>query len=203
MVKIEVISDFRGLKQGEVFVFDKDINIIVGSNGSGKSALLSMLRGTLCPNKKTDYLANFDTAAECCKVTTDIHDVFCLDPRFDNPFSFMGDMAGFLEYGSTQSSRISQGEHNKWQLANRVISKIQKRDSSEKCLMVFDEFENGFDVQWQYKAPVFLSNMAAKFNAVVIAASHNIQTILAQEEVFDMETRSWVNESAYVAQFII
>jgi ABC-type multidrug transport system ATPase subunit len=205
-ITIKIKKDYRGLKENEEFVFDKDITIIVGSNGSGKSSLINLLRSQW----KGHYMGRIDRKSdldELCSVEGLDEFVHKYDYATDTD-SLAGKSFVDMSYLTKDKGlgitvmRFSAGQTQLAQL-NNIISKIATTyKEGEKQLVIFDEPEKGLDLKTQYKFASAIRNFKPKLNTTCIVITHSLPFLDSFGSVYDMDTRSIMSTDELITTFL-
>lgn len=230
-MKFTFNKDFRKFKAGETVeipIIPFGVTWVVGSNSSGKSTLMKLLRHkkdslTKILNKKREGYIHEDTDIKDLKpddVTIEIPDfphMLFLDAVADDPTSLWNSASAYsyLAGGGATLSRRSKGEKSFAMLSNflqdakKVISnpeefldkdKNDENVSPDFGLIVLDEVDEGMDLKNQVIFSDMLEKMAFTMRSNVVCITHSIliPIVAGAKEVFDMDTRSVVNVDDYM-----
>ena len=114
-MKITIKNDFRRLKQGDVYEFEKDLGytLVAGANGYGKSSLFHALRGLQNDlEEKSLYKDGFIKLSENIYVEHEFEKIFFLDSIMDDGNNLMisYDAVNFMESGGFATKDKSHDE---------------------------------------------------------------------------------------------
>lgn len=84
------------------------------------------------------------------------------------------------------------GNRSKWIHEN-------KADWNEKCLLVFDEVDKGFDLRYQVGLHNMLTNLPVMHGVKILAVSHTLIPMLLEDKVYAFKYRIMLSPSTYVA----
>lgn len=185
--KVEVtLNDHYYLKKGFSINNLKNVTLIVGDQGCGKSSMLSLIS----ENKGIDV-----ELTEMGKqgVTTRYFDFEKDNPRTINP-KFLSDPNGNdIRYGPIVAIR------SKWESHGEVLIgfSIDGLNKGENCIFIFDEPESSLSVRNQYGL-IKAIDKAVSNKCQVIIATHCLPLIQSQEEVYSMEHKKWMKSSEFI-----
>ncbi len=198
-------------KKGLHIEFKEGVNIIVGENGSGKSTLFSLIKhyaGT-APDRMTRALSDLKTDEEFIMshrehyrgeliVDGDIsfkNTVF-FDAEKDNPVVAIPKM-------TTPSNMIPMAvqlwdaqEESHGESMKPILEYIL--DESHGGILFFDEPDTALSLKNQVWLGKEMIRSAKENGNQIIASTHALALINQFDDVFDMETRKWVNRKRYV-----
>lgn len=168
--------------------FKNPIEVLVGSNGSGKSSLLSAIRGVFVSPSFSGgslYDHGFKELSNQVTIEHDFDKAFFYDSVKDNPKDMNNnyDAMEFIRGGAFHTRDKSHGQSSMYMLS-RMIGEVEEyrvANPTAKILVVFDEPEVGFDLSMQFKLPNIIANVVKKLNCQVIVASHNYMLVTSQE----------------------
>lgn len=165
----------------------KDINILVGDQGVGKSTLLSGLA-----NKK-EWLGYELTEKGLLGVDTFYFDTESMNPKMAEIHSYStpdGRSKGIGMMGKLASHFLSHGENMKVYTADGI-------GKAKDCILFFDEPESGLSLRNQYR----LANgiyACIKRNCQVFVATHSLVLIKTFPEVYSLEHTSWMSTDDFI-----
>jgi predicted ATPase len=163
--------------------FRNGLNILVGENGSGKSTLLQLLS---TPEEDKEL-----KAIEFNPVGFEFR---FFDTEKSNP-RIKGSLAQSKSIGFDISSRfMSHGEV--------MLPIITAAESFKGLLLLIDEPEAGISLSNQKKVLEAL-RWAVKGNCQVIASTHSYVLIKSVEEIFSMDSKTWVSSKEYLDKIIL
>jgi predicted ATPase len=168
---VEVISDVFPLKAGIKLDFNKNITIIVGDNGVGKSTLLECIRDhygyvddTYLRRQGMKKHIKIDTVPEKFNFTyIDFHGD---DRKFAGAFG--NDLGMQLQQVKASSGQVSIS------LLNNALGDI---DKVRNGVVIFDEPCRGQSIKNKWKVVNLISGLSKKMNCQVILTTHS-DTIL-------------------------
>lgn len=92
--------------------------------------------------------------------------------------------------------RKSNGER---QLQNLGKWVQENQDNwNEKCLLILDEADKGFDLRYQVGLHNMLINIPAKNNVKFLVVSHTLIPILLEDKVYAFQYRRMLSPSTYI-----
>lgn len=216
MIKITINKAYRNFKEGDVFELrtsEKPL-FIVAENGSGKTSLLSGIRGIKDSlkniNKKIfDGMSSVQqkVAASEFKACTTVEglegfdEVFCCDRISDDPTSMelAATCTGFITGGGYRAQRLSGGQKSIMMLSNFIakISKVHEKD--KKALIIFDEMDTGLSMTMQQRYVDKTKKILEKYgieNASLIFVTHNPLTILGAKEctIYELDLKAYYDD---------
>lgn len=171
LLKLKFKQDFRNFKKNEEFIFYKDINLLVGDQGSGKSSILQILT-----NKHKDIVS-----IECDKLTTLSFDFEKDNPRISSYFKTPLDIhARFQSHGQTMLS---------------IINSIKIENCSD--VLIMDEPDTALSIRSIYKL-INKLKILHKNNKYVILSSHNPYLISAFKNVLSLDHKKWITSKEFI-----
>lgn len=185
-------KEFRNIKPFTI-EFKDGINVIVGENGSGKSTLLNLLD----PSENTIYSTNLDAEFDV-EITDLCKEVGCDTRYFDsekmNPRT-VKDANYALDVKYTLISHfMSHGQS--------LFPLVEEVKKFKNTFVMLDEPENGISISNQLKLIEAFKKSVENKNQLVIS-THSYFIIKSVDEVFDLETMSWIDSKEYLKKFNI
>jgi len=185
---------------------DKDVILITGSNGCGKSTLINSLRSHLCTNRDrqdkyldTANLLYSEIKSELKPITevdTDFKNAYYLSSEFDDPLSMYTtfDASAFIDNGGWATSHVSKGQRLLYQFVQYM--KKYRDNFDENTLLVFDEVDTGYDLKNQITFYKLLPKMCKNYGCKCIVVTHcAIPFIYGNYTIYDMNNKKFVEDN--------
>jgi len=168
---VEVISDVFPLKAGIKLDFNKNITIIVGDNGVGKSTLLECIRDHY------GYVDDTYLRRQGMKKHIKIDDV---SEKFNFTYiDFHGDDRKFAgAFGNDFDMQLQQMKASSGQVSISLLNNaLGDIDKVRNGVVIFDEPCRGQSIKNKWKVVNLISGLSKKMNCQVILTTHS-DTIL-------------------------
>lgn len=189
LTDIEFKENVRCLNKGLHIDF-KDVTLLVGNQGCGKSSLLELLSQN---SKKIKFTITDDTRKN--GIGTFYFDSEKMNPRVRN----------FNEYtnpdGTTKGIGIGGAISSKFKSHGEVLVHftVSQLNIAKNAVIFLDEPESSLSLCNQIEL-IKAIKKASKTCQLVIA-THCYPLIYSFDEVYDLENKKWVNSSQYLKQF--
>lgn len=184
MIRIEFNEEFRVFEQGTIIEFPGPVTILVGDQGSGKSSLMTAcFKSTKHPfKKKVSVTIDDGTPSKASYFDTEQS-----NPRvqgyFDDKISTIGQIAlRFSSHGEAIRAIMTSKDVLEW-------------DTQQ--VFFIDEPESGLSLTSQVKVRQHWEKMLEKGHHLMIA-THAPVLMKAASQVYDLESRSFINTDAYL-----
>lgn len=138
---------------------------------------------------------DFDEA----EVETDFEKLYFISSEFDDPLSLdnCATASALVKNGGFYLKNKSNGERQLQSLSKWIHE--NKADWNEKCLLVFDEVDKGFDLRYQVGLHNMLTNLPVMHGVKILAVSHTLIPMLLEDKVYAFKYRIMLSPSTYVA----
>lgn len=192
--KIMLRDDYRCLKK-DLAIDVRNITLLVGNQGSGKSSLLSLLSKTSKePSSKGIVDVSLDEKTLKCGIDCFYFDTEKDNPRIKDPQLFTttdGQNKG-IGFAVAVSSRFkSHGEI----LQNFTVEAIPK---AKNCIVLLDEPESALSVHNQFRLAKCIKQASHQNNVQFIIATHCILLIQSVSEVYSMDRLAWLDSNEFI-----
>lgn len=190
--KITIKETYRNLETGFELIPKKDVTLLVGDQGCGKSSLLTLLKNNSKEHLKLKL--HPDTVAKGTK--TFYFDTESMNPRVQDLYAFTN------PNGTSKGLGLGAGLASRFQSHGEVLQilTIDILEKASDCVLFLDEPESGLSLRNQYRF-VRTIKRAVQKGCQFFIATHCVPIIEAFEEVYDLENKKWVNSIEYVNSF--
>ena len=147
---------------------------------------------------KLGYLNIRSLQAEA-EIETDFEKLYFISSEFDDPLSLdnCATASALVKNGGFYLKNKSNGERQLQSLSKWIHE--NKADWNEKCLLVFDEVDKGFDLRYQVGLHNMLTNLPVMHGVKILAVSHTLIPMLLEDKVYAFKYRIMLSPSTYVA----
>lgn len=203
-------------ENGFTFDFKKNINVIVGENGSGKSTFINLIRNYAgeFPNKLSlafhtfknedeyfkDFIGKREKEKDFFKITGDIsyRNTVFFDAEKDNPIVALPKMLNpdQKSFPAMVNDLFCAQEESHGESMIPITDYIL--DNTKNFTIFMDEPETALSLKNQIRLSKKIKESAEKGDNQIILSTHSLMIIKQFEEVFDMEARKWVNTNDYL-----
>lgn len=138
---------------------------------------------------------DFDEA----EIETDFEKLYFISSEFDDPLSLdnCATASALVKNGGFYLKNKSNGERQLQSLSKWIHE--NKADWNEKCLLVFDEVDKGFDLRYQVGLHNMLTNLPVMHGVKILAVSHTLIPMLLEDKAYAFKYRIMLSPSTYVA----
>lgn len=112
-------------------------------------------------------------------------------------FDITYESSDLVKNGGFYLKNKSNGERQLQSLSKWIHE--NKADWNEKCLLVFDEVDKGFDLRYQVGLHNMLTNLPVMHGVKILAVSHTLIPMLLEDKVYAFKYRIMLSPSTYVA----
>jgi predicted ATPase len=170
----ELEETFRNIEPFSIN-FRESLNIIVGENGSGKSTLLTLLSSKKPCKCKIDFEKG---------IQFKFFDTEKMNPRIKSNISGGFDVASrFMSHGQA------------------IIALVKAIEDFENIVVFLDEPEAGVSLSNQ-KRLLESFTKAIKNNCQLILTTHSYVLIQSVDEVFNLDSKTWVSSKIYLERVL-
>jgi len=181
--------------EGESFDFDRDINIISGTNGIGKTSLLTAIR--MLNKQDKNYLARKSELVDSIETDKDYKIYSYFASEDDTQGIGMTSMDLYLNGNGLSRNNHSQGESMLIGLS-LVIKKIREDlNPKEDVVILLDEIDRNLDYDLQFKLFDILKMLSGYGTIIYITHNH---LILSHFESFNLNERKWLDYNDLLTQ---
>ncbi len=212
MLKIKFKKSLHSIEEGSIFDFGDKFSCItlVGDNGCGKSTLVNVLRSFRCNNKdknidescrKVGY-STIKNYKDCVDVETSFDKIFYLGHQFDDPNSIMNasSAGSYIENGGYGMRNKSTGETADSLLYKFLID--NNNDITPGSLLILDEIDTGMSLKKQMSTIKLLLQISMVRCVHIICISHNELFMERFGDLYDFESREYINYKEYYKKVI-
>lgn len=130
---------------------------------------------------------------------TDFEKLYFISSEFDDPLSLdnCATASALVKNGGFYLKNKSNGERQLQSLSKWIHE--NKADWNEKCLLVFDEVDKGFDLRYQVGLHNMLTSLPVMHGVKILAVSHTLIPMLLEDKVYAFKYRIMLSPSTYVA----
>ena len=196
-------------------VFKNDCSIIVGENGSGKSTMIHHIKDYIgTPRKKGSFMTddehkdfikrnreNSSIVLDTQKELTYKNCVF-FDGEKDNPILSIPKMVNPLDsktYNPLIAKLIYTQEESHGESMIPILDFILNK--LKNTVIFIDEPETALSLPMQLKLAGWLKESVKRGNKLIVS-THSMCIIMQFNEIYDMESRSWVNKDDYLSLYV-
>lgn len=194
---VEFKQDMNPLKAGFKVVFNKQITILVGDNGVGKSTITDAINTTF--GKKDDtYLKR------------NAKDILIVD-KITEPFPFKGidfhsdDKKFAAAFGDDMGLQIQQMKASSGQVTLSLLISANFKELKDG-LVVLDEPERGLSIRNQYGLANIILQLVKQKNCQIIMTCHSdiiLKAMKEQAQYFDVKLMKDVSYTEYMLSQLI
>lgn len=188
--KVKFNNDFRCYKAGDTIEFTKDITLLVGEQGCGKSSLFYSIMNF----HESGISADFDPNSSYLFLDTEkmnprLEDSYKAHRKFDN---WRDDDKAKAE-AAVDRFALDYNEQSHGQIMLPLL--LANKNVKNKTLF-FDEPEAGLSIRSQYKVLEHFKKLS-KNNQLVIA-THSIVLIKEIGEVYSLEHKKYMSADEFI-----
>lgn len=194
--------------------FKPGVNVIVGENGSGKSTLLRILKDyageapdnlTLSFGDYKDEEDYFQKTRQDVKSPVNLEgelsyrNFVLFDAEDDNPTVAIPKIAhpGRKDFPQLIAHLFFAQEESHGESMIPLLNYIL--EGVHDCVICMDEPETALSLKNQLMLTRNLYKSAEKNNNQIIISTHSLAVIQEFDDLYDMESRKWVNSKKYIA----
>jgi len=205
---------FELFSKGQTFEFKSGVNIVVGENGSGKTTLISLLKNYVGEPFKDffDFNGTFIDEEDYIKnYQNNYNGVLIIDGKinYKNTLFFNGEE----DNPAVAIPKMLNPDAKNFMGLSAELFMTQEESHGESILPVLDyildnakggytifmdEPETALSLSNQLKLARKIKKSATEFKNQLIISTHSLIIINEFQDIFDMETREWMNREEYL-----